>query len=256
MAEADVLVTIALIEVIKSENGEKAEYVKDEGMWGKEFVQWCLSKSTDNVPKDIKDVEARPYNKDNILIGDILIFSISKDLYHYGIVYKIDSKYIYTIEGSSRRGSLGGVIYRGHDVTKRFYSVGYTRICGIIHPYDCITEDKVEEKYIEYPRLDFVDDVGRLLDMLCDDSVEDILTFTPVISLKSHNTNKLIIPVQKRLAALGYYKGQIDEKKPVFTEELSLALAKFQKDNVPDIPKRSYGILGAKSPTWYALLTV
>ena len=256
MAEInDIIINIASMEVIRSELGQTyAEYMKDEGMWGKEFVQWCISKSTDNVPKDIKDVEIRPYKKDDIKLGDIIVFFVSRDLFHYGIVYKMDARYIYTIEGSSRRGSLGGVIYRGHDVTRRFYSIAYTRICGMIKLTDCITEDKVEEKYIEYSKDEFVDDVGRLLDMLCDDSIEDILLFTPVISLKSHNTNKLIIPVQKRLAALGYYKGQINEKKPVFTEELSFALAKFQKDNVPDIPKRSYGVLGAKSPTWYALL--
>jgi hypothetical protein len=169
-----------------------------------------LIESMNNVPKDINDVEIRPYKKDDIKLGDIIVFFVSRDLFHYGIVYKMDARYIYTIEGSSRRGSLGGVIYKGHDVTRRFYSIAYTRICGMIKLTDCITEDKVKEELIDYSKDEFVDDVGRLLDMLCDDSIEDILLFIPSLSLKSHNTNKLIIPVQKRLAALGYYKGQID----------------------------------------------
>ena len=253
-----IIINIARIEVIKSELGQEvAEYIEKDEPWGYKFVNWCISQSTDNLVKDIKDAKIHLYDKNDIEIGDIIVFAISKDTYHYGIIHKLDNKYIYTIEGSTRRCNLSGLIYRGDDVANRYYSIGYPRIRGIIKPSECICNEKKEIELLEYSGKEFRDDIRRLLNLSSDATIETIVQSAPPISIKTSPRHRVVLPVQKRLAALGYYKGQIDDnQKATFNDDVSAALLKFQKDNVPNIPKCSFGTLGAKSPTWAALLEV
>ena len=253
----DIIINIASMEVIKSERGESAEYKSDEKIWGEDFVKWCIKKATNKKCKNLKEVRVHYPIKDNINPGDIVTFYISKGSYHYGIIYKIDNKYIYTIEGSTRSGSLGGIIYRGNDVARRSYPIGYARICCILKVKDCITNIDIKENTIEYSKEEFGRDVRKLLKLSCDDSVEDVAYHTPTISIKTKNTNKLVLPVQKRLKALGYYKGEINEnEKAVFDADLSDALVRFQKDNVENLNKRATGVLGSNSVTWTTLLEI
>lgn len=80
--------------------------------------------------------------------GDqIFFFNSSKtDIAHTGLVYKVDSKYVYTIEGNTSAKS--GVIANGGAVEKKAYALTYDRIAGYGRPdYD---EEKVKTKKSKY----------------------------------------------------------------------------------------------------------
>lgn len=70
-------------------------------------------------------------------IGDQIFFynSTLKDIAHTGLVYKVDSSYVYTIEGNTSSDS--GVIANGGAVAAKKYKLSYNRIAGYGRPkYD------------------------------------------------------------------------------------------------------------------------
>ena len=70
-------------------------------------------------------------------IGDQIFFYGSKksDIAHTGLVYKVDSTYVYTIEGNT--SSKSGVVANGGAVAKKKYKLTYSRIAGYGRPkYD------------------------------------------------------------------------------------------------------------------------
>lgn len=83
------------------------------------------------------------------------IFFYSKDkssISHTGLVYKVDSKKVYTVEGNTSGAS--GVISNGGGVCKKSYSLTYSRLAGFGRPkYDHenapVTETKEEPKKAE-----------------------------------------------------------------------------------------------------------
>jgi peptidoglycan hydrolase-like protein with peptidoglycan-binding domain len=69
--------------------------------------------------------------------GDQIFFYNSKknDIAHTGLVYKVDSKYVYTVEGNT--SSAAGVVANGGAVAKKKYALNYARIAGYGRPkYD------------------------------------------------------------------------------------------------------------------------
>lgn len=71
--------------------------------------------------------------KDNPQIGDIIFFTNSEGRAgHVGIVYNVDSTYVYTIEGNTSSGSY--VIANGGAVVSKKYSKKYNRILGYGRP--------------------------------------------------------------------------------------------------------------------------
>lgn len=69
-------------------------------------------------------------------VGDQIYFGngVGKE-YHTGIVYKVDSKKVYTIEGNTSGASC--VIANGGGVCEKSYSLGYSKIVGYGRPrYD------------------------------------------------------------------------------------------------------------------------
>lgn len=66
--------------------------------------------------------------------GDQIFFYNSGRTYaaHTGIVYKVDSMYVYTIEGNT--SSTSGVIANGGGVFKKSYAINYNRIAGYGRP--------------------------------------------------------------------------------------------------------------------------
>ena len=69
-------------------------------------------------------------------VGDQIYFGngVGKE-YHTGIVYKVDSRKVYTIEGNTSGAS--GVIANGGGVCKKSYNLGYSKIVGYGRPkYD------------------------------------------------------------------------------------------------------------------------
>lgn len=68
-------------------------------------------------------------------VGDIIYFKNSQRICHVGIVYKVDSAYVYTYEGNTSGGS--GVVANGGGVFAKKYSLSNSRIAGYGRPkYD------------------------------------------------------------------------------------------------------------------------
>lgn len=129
-------------------NGKKNGYA-----WCDIFVDWCLVKAfgVDTALKllgqPLKSCGAgcswsAKYYKQlgqfytSPKVGDQIFFKDSSgDPCHTGIVYKVDSKTVYTIEGNT--SSKKGVVANGGAVAKKSYSIGYAKIYGYGRPkYD------------------------------------------------------------------------------------------------------------------------
>lgn len=69
-------------------------------------------------------------------IGDQIFFKdTSGTICHTGLVYKVDSSYVYTIEGNT--SSTAGVVANGGCVRKKSYTLNYSKIAGYGRPkYD------------------------------------------------------------------------------------------------------------------------
>lgn len=71
------------------------------------------------------------------VVGDQIFFynSSKTNIAHTGLVYKVDSTYVYTIEGNT--SSASGVVANGGCVAKKKYKLNYSRIAGYGRPkYD------------------------------------------------------------------------------------------------------------------------
>lgn len=78
----------------------------------------------------------------NPKVGDQIFFwnSSKTDVAHTGLVYKVDSAYVYTVEGNT--SSASGVVANGGAVEKKKYSLSYSRIYGYGRPkYDEVPQD-------------------------------------------------------------------------------------------------------------------
>lgn len=76
--------------------------------------------------------------------GDLIFFYDSdKDYGHVGLVYKVDSNRVYTIEGNTSPQT--GVVYNGGGVYKKKYDLSYYRIAGYGRPnYDVEVKEEPE----------------------------------------------------------------------------------------------------------------
>lgn len=126
--------------------------------WCAVFVAWCFvqaygkdaalkllcqpTKPANNAGAGCK--YARNYFKNkgqlhtsNPQPGDVIFF-YSKDrsqIQHTGLVYKVDSSKVYTVEGNTSGAS--GVISNGGGVCKKSYSLSYERLAGYGRPDYC-----------------------------------------------------------------------------------------------------------------------
>ena len=66
-------------------------------------------------------------------VGDQIFFGAGGDAEHTGVVYAVDSSYVYTIEGNT--SSASGVVANGGGVFKKSYSRNYYKIVGYGRPY-------------------------------------------------------------------------------------------------------------------------
>lgn len=118
--------------------------------WCDCFVDWCFYKAfgkanakgllggnfNDYTPSSAQlYYNKKAYHKKNPKVGDQIFFKNSKRICHTGLVYKVDSKYVYTIEGNTSGAS--GVIANGGGVCKKKYPLTYSKIDGYGRPkYD------------------------------------------------------------------------------------------------------------------------
>ena len=127
--------------------------VKQGYPWCDVFVDWCFVKAfgADNAKKLLcqpsKSLGAgcgyslNYYRQHGQLylfypkVGDQIFFGTESSVDHTGLVYKVDSKYVYTIEGNT--SSEPGVVDNGGCVRKKKYLIGYDKIVGYGRPeYD------------------------------------------------------------------------------------------------------------------------
>ena len=118
--------------------------------WCDAFVDWCFYKAYGVATakslvggnfNDYTVASAQMYkNKkawytSNPKVGDQIFFKNSKRICHTGIVYKVDSTYVYTVEGNTSSGS--GVVANGGCVAKKKYKLTNSSIAGYGRPkYD------------------------------------------------------------------------------------------------------------------------
>lgn len=75
------------------------------------------------------------FYKSNPKVGDQIFFCSGSSITHTGLVYKVDSSKVYTIEGNTSGAS--GVVANGGGVAKKSYSLSYSKIYGYGRPrYD------------------------------------------------------------------------------------------------------------------------
>lgn len=122
-------------------NGKKNGYA-----WCDVFVDWCFVKAfgVEQAKKLLGQPDksygagctwsARYYKQigcfsNKAAVGAQIFFKDSKgEPCHTGIVYKVDSNYVYTIEGNT--SSASGVVANGGAVAKKKYALNYSRIYG------------------------------------------------------------------------------------------------------------------------------
>lgn len=135
-------------------NGKKNGYD-----WCDIFVDWCFVQAYG--PEKAKQMLCQPdkstgagcgfsmnfYKKKNQFYtspkkGDQIFFKQGTTIIHTGIVYEVDSKNVYTIEGNT--SSASGVVDNGGAVAKKSYSLGSSYIAGYGRPKYEETDDKKE----------------------------------------------------------------------------------------------------------------
>lgn len=130
--------------------------------WCDAFVDWCFQKAYgvanakgllcgnfDDYTVASKQlyVNKQAYYKSNPQIGDQIFFRNSTGVCHTGLVYKVDSKRVYTIEGNT--SSVAGVVPNGGGVFKKSYELGSSNIDGYGRPkYDVIKADATPKKEV------------------------------------------------------------------------------------------------------------
>lgn len=117
--------------------------------WCDAFVDWCfqeaygVSNAKSLLGGDFNDytvASAQLYKNKGAWysspkVGDQIFFKNSQRICHTGLVYKVTSTHVYTIEGNTSGAS--GVVANGGGVCKKSYSLGYSGIAGYGRPkYD------------------------------------------------------------------------------------------------------------------------
>ena len=117
--------------------------------WCDAFVDWCFYKAygVSNAKSliggnfnDYTPSSAQLYKNKNAWfsspkVGDQIFFKNSTRINHTGLVYNVDAKYVYTIEGNT--STTSGVVANGGGVCKKKYKLNYSKIAGYGRPkYD------------------------------------------------------------------------------------------------------------------------
>lgn len=141
-------------------NGNKQGFA-----WCDVFVDWChwIASGKDDETAQNVIYQSGPYGAGclyslryyraadrfvtkNPLPGDQIFFGTSlSNVTHTGIVYKVDSTKVYTIEGNT--SSAAGVVANGGGVFKKSYALNYSKILGYGRPrYDTEETKQTEVK--------------------------------------------------------------------------------------------------------------
>lgn len=138
-------------------NGKKQGYA-----WCAVFVDWCevqaygvaKAKALLHLPENSLGASctyasnyfksAGQFYKSAPQVGDQIFFGTEGNVYHTGLVYKVDSSKVYTVEGNTSGAS--GVVANGGGVFRKSYSLSYAKIYGYGRPnYAIVVPDPETE---------------------------------------------------------------------------------------------------------------
>lgn len=239
--------------------------------WCDMFVDWCFLKAfgkekaksllggwsayTPTSAQYFKNM-GRWYTS-NPKVGDQIFFKNTERICHTGIVYKVDSLKVYTIEGNT--SGANGVIANGGGVCKKSYYLSYNKIAGYGRPnYDSVsdkinsittsTNSNISLGNMAYTKKQFIKDVQTAVGAKVDGIAgSETLSKTVTVSKTKNNRHAVVKPIQKYLNVLGYNCGTVDGIAGV---KFDSAIKAYQKANgcVAD------GEITAKKNTWKSLL--
>lgn len=221
--------------------------------WCDAFIDWCFYKAygVSNAKaliggnfNDYTPSSAQLYKNKNAWytsnpkVGDQIFFKNSTRICHTGIVYKVDSTYVYTIEGNTSGAS--GVVANGGGVCKKKYKLNYSSIAGYGRPkYD----ETQTTSTTTYTKTQFIKDIQSAIGAKVDGVAgsETLgLTKNLIISKSKNNKHAVVKPLQKYLNTLGYNAGTPDG---IFGAKSHNAVVAYQKAK----GLSADGIVGEKS---------
>lgn len=192
-------------------------------------------------------------------VGDQVFFKNSTQIYHTGLVYKVDSSKVYTIEGNTSGAS--GVIANGGGVCKKSYALSYDRIAGYGRPdYDSASgktdsastsaKNDISSETPTYSKKQFIKDVQAATGAKVDGIAgTETLSKTVTVSQTKNRKHAVVKPIQKYLNASGYNCGTADGiAGPKFTTAVNLYQKNVLKYKSPD------GEITAGCKMWKSLL--
>lgn len=188
------------------------------------------------------------------------IFFYSKDktsISHTGLVYKVDSKKVYTVEGNTSGGS--GIVGNGGGVFKKSYYLTNTRIAGYGRPkYSDVVVEEQEIEVVKPPEVpesisydlgSFISDVQRACGAVIDGIAgSETLRKTVTVSAKRNRRHAVVKYIQKRLYALGYT--EVGTADGIAGPKFTSAVKRFQTVNGCVVD----GEITRRNKTWRALL--
>lgn len=228
--------------------------------WCDVFVDWCFYKALGekramellNQPKKSTGAgcgfSMEFYKKEGQLFktpkaGDQIFFVNGNSVYHTGLVYKVDSSKVYTIEGNSKPST--GVVANGGQVCKKSYSLKASYIGGYGRPKYKSDDVKPEPKptptpapKTEKPILEWQKVMNRVYNC----GLEEDNSYGPDSRAKANNyylyyslfkktiVNDHVKFIQNRLIKKGYSCGKKGADRS-YGPDTKKAVKAFQKAN-------------------------
>lgn len=186
--------------------------------------------------------QAGQFHENNPRLGDQIFFE-KTGVDHTGIVVKVSSDSLVTVEGNARDGENPQM--DGGGVRMKKYSLKDASIYGYGRP----AYDKEPEKEEPYSHTDFVKDLQKALGAPVTGKA-DLLTLgmTMSVSSKINATHAVVKPLQKWLNAIGYSEtGKVDG---IAGAKFTSAVSHYQQDH----DCTPTGALQEWDKTWHSII--
>lgn len=249
--------------------------------WCDAFVDWCMYKAygqeaavqllcgefddyTVNSAQKYKN--AKRWYTSGPKVGDQIFFKNSTRICHTGLVYKVTSSTVYTIEGNT--SSSTGLVSNGGCVAKKSYPISYSRIAGYGRPNYAAVSDGTQPAPQPTPqptpqpedwRTKYNPQFAVALGLPETATADQILVKTITVSTKTNKSHKVVTPLERYMKEFGFYKGTIEAdegKKPSYGPGMADAVKLYQKNEVKASEKNQDGIVSGKGATWKKILGI
>lgn len=176
--------------------------------------------------------------------GDQIFFysSDKSSISHTGLVYKVDKKTVYTVEGNTSGSS--GVVANGGGVFKKSYSLEYGRIAGYGRPDWSITVNG-KNPPVKAPVTEDKEEPAQTEKSPSAGNLEGKTVNISLTTLRNGSKGNQVRTLQRLLNGMGYKSGSVDG---IFGSKTLAATKAFQRAKRLEVD----GIVGKN--TWTALL--